>query len=213
MFGTISIAVLCALSLYLDALNELPMTSGTKVALAQDTAGHSASLGDQILRGQQETLGIKVAQLLGTYLSVMGTHKKLINISNDEIKQHILKAKEKEKAKITGRLGDMTVEEREVEDLLKNHRLGDWGLGQTRALFEYDPEQYDKERAALEQDALDELKVGVMDGVTERNRDIYRMEHLEEEATKAQVAGEQHAAMLALPDDDDYGDRDGDEAF
>jgi hypothetical protein len=205
--------VLCALSLYLDALNELPMTSGTKVALAQDTAGHSASLGDQILRGRQETLGIKVAQLLGTYLSVMGTHKKLINISNDEIKQHILKAKEKEKAKITGRLGDMTVEEREVEDLLKNHRLGDWGLGQTRALFEYDPEQYDKERAALEQDALDELKVGVMDGVTERNRDIYRMEHLEEEAAKAQVAGEQHAAMLALPDDDDYGDRDGDEAF
>ena len=48
------------------------------------------------------------------------------------------KGKEKEKNKITKRLGDLTVEEREVENILKNQRLGDWSLGQTRALYEYD---------------------------------------------------------------------------
>ena len=205
---------LCALSLYLDAEDELaPDEDADRVDISQDVGGHSASLADQILRGKRESRAVKVAQLLGTYLSILGAHKKIVNISNDEIKQHVLKAKEKEKAKITGRLGDMTVEEREVEDLLKNHRLGDWGLGQTRALFEYDPDQYEKERAALERDALEELKVGAMDGVTERNRDIYRMEHLEEEAAAARSAAEQYAAIQALPDDDDYGERDGDEAY
>ena len=60
---------------------------------------------------------------------------------------------------------------------MKNHSLGDWSIGQTRAIFEYDDKQYDKEE--LEQDALTELKSGIRDEVTEFNRDIYKMEYLE----------------------------------
>ena len=76
-----------------------------------------------------------------------------MDISNKDIKTHVLKSKEKEKSKITKRLGDMSTEEREVENLLKNHRIGRWNLGQTRALFEYDGEQYEKERLEAEQTA------------------------------------------------------------
>ena len=42
------------------------------------------------------------------------------------------------------RLGDLTVEEREIEDLMKSYSLGDWGLGKTRAVYEYDENQYDE---------------------------------------------------------------------
>ena len=38
---------------------------------------------------------------------------------------------------------------------MKNQRLGRWNLGQTRALFEYDAEQYEKERIELEKDMLE----------------------------------------------------------
>ena len=41
----------------------------------------------------------------------------------------VLKSKEKEKAKITKRLGDLSVDERRIEDTMKNHRLGKWGVG------------------------------------------------------------------------------------
>ena len=41
-------------------------------------------------------------------------------MNNEDIVRNVLKAKEKEKNKITKRLGDLTVEEREVENILKN---------------------------------------------------------------------------------------------
>ena len=65
-----------------------------------------------------------------------------------------MKAKEKEKNKVTKRLGDLTVEEREVENIKKNQKLGAWSLGQTKALYEYDAMQYDKERQEIENDML-----------------------------------------------------------
>ena len=33
------------------------------------------------------------------------------------------------------RLGDLTVEEREIEDLMKSYSLGDWGL-ENKAVYE-----------------------------------------------------------------------------
>jgi len=95
----------------------------------------------------------------------METQKKKFNLNNEDIVRNVLKAKEKEKNKITRRLGDLTVEEREVENILKNQRLGDWSLGQTRALYEYDAEQYDKERQEIEDDMLMELRLNRNDEV------------------------------------------------
>ena len=46
-------------------------------------------------------------------------------------------------------LGELTIEQRKVENLKKKHRIGDWNLGQKRALFEYDKDQYDKERMQI----------------------------------------------------------------
>jgi hypothetical protein len=144
---------------------------------------------------------------------IVAKQKRTFNISNEEIKTHILKGREKEKARVTGRLGDLTVEEREIENVLKNHRLGEWGLGQTRALFEYDPEQYEKERAAIEEDTLIELRLNKVDGVTERNRDIYKLDYLEEQVIQEREDAEIAAAFRAQPDDDDFGDRDSDAQF
>ena len=110
-------------------------------------------------------------------------------------------------------MGDLTVEEREVENILKNQRLGNWSLGQTRALYEYDAEQYDKERQEIEDDMLIELRLNRNDEVTDRNREIYRLEEVEERVQRERVNAEMFAAFAAMPDDDDYGDRDGDDEY
>ena len=68
---------------------------------------------------------------------------------------------------MTKRLGDLSVDERRVEDIMKNHRLAKWGVGQTKALFIYDESQYDKERQELEDDAILESKLNAVDGVTD----------------------------------------------
>jgi len=178
-----------------------------------DDGGMEDSVREQIIAGKKEQLNKKIAKLLGTYISLMETQKKKFNLNNEDIVRNVLKAKEKEKNKITRRLGDLTVEEREVENILKNQRLGDWSLGQTRALYEYDAEQYDKERQEIEDDMLMELRLNRNDEVTERNREIYRLEAIEEQVQRERVNAEMMAMFNAMPEDDDYGDRDGDEGY
>ena len=158
-------------------------------------------------------LNKKIAKLLHTYIIIMENQKKKLNINNEDIIKNVLKSKEKEKNKVTKRLGDLTVEEREVENIHKNHRLGNWNLGQTRALFEYDENQYDKERKEIEDDFLMELRLNRRDEVTDRNREIYRLEEVEEQVQRERMNTEIMASFAAMADDDDYGERDGDESY
>ena len=48
--------------------------------------------------------------------------------------------------------------------------------------------------------------------VTEMNKDVFMMDMLESEAVAAEIEAEEYS-MSHLPEDDDYGDRDGDEGY
>ena len=164
---------------------------------------------DEIIKGRNTESSHQLALLLQTYMKIMSNDKKYLNISNKEINKSVLKSQEKEKAKITRKLGDLSVDERRIEDIMKNHRLGDWGVGQTKALFIYDEEQYDKERQELETDALLEQKINGIDGITDRLRDIYKMDFLDEVLEDRQINRELDYDMMAAPGEDG-GDGDGD---
>ena len=134
--------------------------------------------------------------------------KKLINLSKDKIKKTVLKSKVKEKNRITDRLRNMTEEQRRIENIKKNHRLGEWSVGLSRAIYEYDENQYDKEREEMEKIALQEIQLGIMDDVTLEQRDIYMMEHLENRAVA--MREEKEAYSLDMRDE---GERDGEEIW
>ena len=178
-----------------------------------DNEGFDDMVRDQIIEGKRDEVNKKIANLLGTYVNMMLSQKKKLDMNNEDIIKNVLKSKEKEKNKVTKRLGDLTVEEREIENILKNQRLGDWSLGQTRALFEYDKEQYDKERQEIDEDMLMELKLDKNNDVTERNREIYRLEEMDEQVQRERVNDELLESFRAMPEDDDYGERDGDEYY
>tara|TARA_B110000046_G_scaffold139137_2_gene145514 strand:+ start:12835 stop:18774 length:5940 start_codon:yes stop_codon:yes gene_type:complete len=167
---------------------------------------------DEIIKGRNTESAHQLASLLQTYMKIMSNDKKYLNISNIEINKKVLKSQEKEKAKITNKLGDLSVDERRIEDLMKTHRLGDWGVGQTKALFIYDESQYDKERQELEADAILEQKLNGIDGITESLRDIYKMDFLDEVAESNQINRELDSDIMGAPGDDG-GDGDGDKEF
>ena len=127
-----------------------------------------SSVDEQILMGKKVAIEGEVSNLLVDVLTLMKTSKKILNVTNNEINQDILKSKEKEKSKITKRLGDLSVDERRIEDTMKNHRLGEWAVGQTKSLYVYDENQYDKERKDMEEDALNEIRMGSLDDVSEK---------------------------------------------
>jgi len=178
-----------------------------------DDDGIEDTIREQILEGKKDQLSKKIAALLGTYILIMENQKSKLDLNNEDITKNVLKAKEKEKNKITKNLGDLTKPERGVENILKEHRLGKWSLGQTKALYQYDVNQYDKERQEIEDDMLMELRLNNRDEVTERNREIYRLEEVEEQVNRERMNAELMAAFAAMPDDDDYGERDGDEGY
>jgi hypothetical protein len=151
-----------------------------------------------------------ISNLLIGYLRIMHKQKKVLNISNNDVNQKVLKSKEKEKAKITKNLGDLSVEERKVQDLMKNHRIGEWSLGQTSALYIYDENQYEKERMEIMEDAVRELELGGIDGVSERNSQIISFDLDQERAVQSRINRELNAAIMANGEDDDFGERDDD---
>lgn len=159
-----------------------------------------------ILKGRREEIEEITCSLINVYLKKIEQYKKILNVDKQTINKRILKSKEKEKSKITLRLKDLTVEEREIENIMKNHSLGDWSVGQTRAIFEYDEKQYDKEREIIEQDALTELKSGIRDEVTEFNRDIYKMEYLEKMAEDHRISAEINDLSVIAEDGEEMGD-------
>ena len=64
----------------------------------------------------------------------------------------------------------------------------------------------------IEQRAILESRAGNISEVTDMNRDIYALDIVAQDA-REQIANEEAYDLSGLPEDDDYGERDGDEAF
>ena len=194
-------ALLSAFSLYISAF-ETDFDFNDEGAEKQDVS---------VIIGQKEILEKDTCKLLVTYIKKIEDNKKLLNVSIETINSNVLKTKTKEKEQIVKRLGDLSVEEREIENMLKNSSLGEWSLGKTKAIFEYDDRQYDKEREKLEKDALMEMKTGGLDDVSEFAREIYNISDvvdvLENSDISDRISHEVYN-LDGLPEDDDFGDGD-----
>jgi hypothetical protein len=72
-------------------------------------------------------------------------------LTDEEIRIEIAKRNEKEKMEIISKFDRMTKEEKAVEKIKKKLGLGDWAVGGTKAIYLYNPEQYEKDRIQREQ--------------------------------------------------------------
>ena len=195
----------CAINMYVDIFDDLPDQNFLRNEEVFEE-NKAKSVDEALLKGRKSTLKQTVAEMISKMLIIFSKRKKILNITKSKIKKSVMKSRVKEKFGITENLRKLSDEERKVEDTLKNHKLGKWNLGQTKALFEYDPNQYDKERDALEKTAILEIQMGKIDDVTLENMEIFMMENLEEKYREDRLLQEE----LAL-DMRDEGDRDGEE--
>ena len=90
---------------------------------------------------------------------------------------------------------------------MKNQRLGNWSLGQTKALFVYDEEQYDRERQEIDKDMLMQLQLDKNSDVVRENRDMYNFDALEQMDVARRIDAEVYA-LNTIVEDDDMGDND-----
>ena len=146
------------------------------------------------------------------YSGIMNNHYNLISNGYAKVKEKIVMAKEKEKTLITDFLKNLSDEEREIENILKNNKLEKWNIGMQKGLTQYVKANYDEERDALEKQALKERKLQQNNNVTAMNKEIYDLDMDEQMLNDAAIDAEEYS-MHNIPDDDDFNyDNDGDYA-
>ena len=142
------------------------------------------------------------------YSSIMNNHYNLINNGYRKVKDKINMAKEKEKDLITDFLKNLSDEEREIENILKNNKLEKWNKGMQKGITQYVKENYDEEREALEKQAIKEKKLQQNNNVTAMNKELYDLAMDEQTLNDEAIEAEEYS-MANIPDDDDF-DYDGD---
>ena len=137
------------------------------------------------------------------YSSIMNNHYNLINNGYKKIKDKINMAKEKEKDLITDFLKNLSDEEREIENILKNNKLEKWNKGMQKGITQYVKENYDEEREAMEKQAIKEKKLQQNNNVTAMNKELYDLA-MDEQTLNDEAIDAEEYSMNNIPDDDDY---------
>jgi len=161
------------------------------------------------MMGDKKALGQRVSELLIAYLRMIEKDKTAIDFNLANIKEKLTRVKDKEKDGVVERIGAMSVDERQLENLMKTHKMGIWsrGTSQTGVVI-YDQDYYDEEREEMEKIAQKERLLGRRDYVTDMNREIYVMDALEEDRVAAEIEAHELDMSTGIPEDDDAGDDD-----
>jgi len=137
-----------------------------------------------IRRSDIRELKERVCSLLQLFLSIEMKNKNILDKSYNEISRKVRRAREEEKKTFTTYLENMEKDERKVEDMIKNFKLGRWNVGTQKGVFIYDKATYDIEREEnLLRFAQDlEVSVGKKGDSGEIGYDIEDLERVDNEA-------------------------------
>ena len=164
-----------------------------------------------VIKDGTPTLKQSLTELIMTFVDMLTETLNQTDVNKNSIYDKVLFSREKEKDEITLYLKDLSIEEREVENVFKNNKLGKWSKGITKGVVEYVGDVYDTELADIEKKALLEMKAE-KDGISNENRTIYMYE-LEQELRENAELEREINDLSGLGDDDDFGENDGDEHF
>jgi hypothetical protein len=165
----------------------------------------------EYLEGDISKMKQDVAKLLVAYLTIMMKSKKTINTSYDDIEDAVFKLKEAEKYSFTDRLKDMTEEERVVDTILKNYKLGPlYSIGTSKGIKTYDPDIFEHDKFVANQVSELQKKLNKR-GVTDDDMDMEMNDAIDEMNTDRDIENDL-AKDFNNTDDYDDGDPWGEEA-
>jgi hypothetical protein len=145
----------------------------------------------RIREGSQLEWKDRVCSLLLTCLGTDVDEMEMMHMSYRDMISRVNRSKEREKRGIIENFGKMSIEQRRIENMYKNFRMGRWNVGQQRGLIDYDKDTFDREIREMKMDLLTNAENGREDMVTEMMRDIVDVER--EEGEQADREGDQEA--------------------
>ena len=166
--------------------------------------------------GALEDYEIMVSNIINTYLNIFMNTKKILNQDPGTIKNNVLKEKEMEKENIKDQFNRLDDEHRKIERELKKHKLGEWSVGLSKAIFQYDPDMYDREIQQQQQinemlnrnnitlsSAEENNQNNMFSGLSGAATDLLMQQQAEHE-----IHGEMYGMMGEMGDEEDMDSRD-----
>jgi hypothetical protein len=141
----------------------------------------------RIVQGNTEELKERTCQLLLAFLDIEEKNKKAVNFSYADIMHHVKRSRNKEKKSIIEGLGQLSIEERRVEDMMKKFKMGRWNVGQQKGLVQYDAATNERETKDMIGHMLQDLELGATDVVSEMMIDLYGLTKLVNEESMVDV--------------------------
>jgi hypothetical protein len=165
----------------------------------------NTELNIDIIEGNKKDLKEKIASVIITFMNIFSKHKKIIDKSYHDIENYIYNLKEKEKNMITDRQEKLEGEEKDVDALMKAHKLGVWGKGLNKGLTQYVKEDYDDERSF--RDTMNEIENKLnnttgINGNINGGYDINVFEELNNAQDEEDINNEEYDMKLIGDDDE-----------
>ena len=182
----------------------------TTVQVEEEAMGEITEI--DIVRGDLKKRKETIANIIIAMLNIVRKEKSIINLNSQMVKDKINRSKDKERHNITSTLRDMTKEQREIENLFKNHRLERWNKGLQKGLTQYVAKTYDEERAEREKQQILEQQIENREMIGEAftaDNEIAALEQEENDIVTDRIENDAFN-MNDIPDDDDTGDNDQD---
>lgn len=166
-----------------------------------------------IVSGDKKIMSEKIAKLITVFMTMTCKDKKTTDITYGELTEKVTRSKEKEKDMIVEFLTEMTDDEREVENMFKNFRIGRWSVGMQKGFRQYEGDTYDKERTDIETRTIMETKLKKTDGVTEGLMDMFALETTIEDAEAEEIEREDNEMPDWAAEDNNITDEAYDEEY
>ena len=135
---------------------------------------------NEYIENQKKDLENNSANLIYSFVIMLCENKTFIELEYNTINKKIKYAKDKEKNTIVNFLKELSAEDREIQNTLKNNKLERWSVGLQKGLTIYDPAFYDKERENMEEQLIKERKLQKIDEVSNLNMEIYNLDYQEQ---------------------------------
>lgn len=155
---------------------------GSVDTAAADFAEQTNALREvDIQTGSDEMSKRSVSRLIVTLLQSEIANKTTINTTYDSVKKRTGGSKDHEKKRIIKFLGDMTIENRKIEDMYKKYKMGRWNVGLQKGVIQYDKDTYERERREFVQQLITGDTVDGEDAVRNMVQDVVDLDNYADE--------------------------------
>ena len=166
--------------------------------------------------GAMDEYIMAVTNILNTYFNIFRLTKKVVNKNPELIKNDVLKEKELEKEYIKDQFNRLDDEHRKIEREMKNLKLGEWSVGLSKSVFQYDPQMYERENELKSRIDLMMVQNNIEMSAQEMNVENNMLSSLTGEATdlilhqraEQEIDDERYGLMNEMGDDDDWNEND-----